>query len=152
MKGENQRTVIHVDDEPAMARIVKKKLESAGFHVISINDPHEVLGVLLETDCHVAVLDIDMPSLNGLDLLKQIKQQDGGVQVVMLTGVVTMSTVLRSLRWGAEACVFKPFTDGSELFEALETCFEKIDRWWKTLEELKSRKNEECGSLATTAD
>ena len=41
------------------------------------------------------LLDIDMPNINGLELLEEIKQFDGGIQVIMLTGVVTTTNVLR---------------------------------------------------------
>ena len=143
MSTKTKRAVLHVDDDPQLLRVVARRLQSAGYDVHSVNDAETVLGLLLETDCRVVVLDIDMPGVNGLDLLRRIKQQDGGVQVIMLTGVVTMSTVLQSMRWGAEACVFKPLADADALLEALDASFTKIDRWWRSLQELNRRKRED---------
>jgi DNA-binding NtrC family response regulator len=89
------------------------------------------------------ILDIDMPGINGLDLLREIKAYDGGIQVIMLTGMVSLSTLLQSFRWGAEACIFKPLGDLDPLLEALEDTFRKINRWWTALEELSQRRRQE---------
>ena len=93
-----------------------------------------------------------MPRINGLDLLKEIKAFDGGMQVVMLTGLVTMTTVLQSLRCGAESCFFKPIADIRPLVAGLEACFQKIERWWETLDELSSRRKAEALSGPATME
>lgn len=128
------KCLMHVDDDPLMTRIVSQRLTAAGYEVISLNDPRQALGKLLETNCRLVLLDIDMPHRNGLDLLTEIKRQDGGVQVIMLTGMVSMTTVLQSMRKGAEACFFKPLRDVEPLLEAIDAGFAKIERWWKALE------------------
>ena len=87
------------------------------------------------------LLDIDMPRINGLELLKEIKAFDGGILVIMLSGIVTQTTVFQSLRMGAEACFFKPLTDAEPLVDAISDCFRKLDRWWNTLDELVRRRN-----------
>ncbi|MBX7168405.1 MAG: response regulator [Pirellulales bacterium] len=144
------RTVLHVDDDPALTRVIAKKLEKRGFQVVQLNDPTKAIEELMRTQVRVVISDIDMPQLNGLDLLKQIKAFDGGVQVLMLTGLVTMTSVLQSLRWGAEACVFKPIADVDPLVAALDDAFRKLDRWWHALEELSHRKRSEQ-QVATSA-
>lgn len=153
---KNRRLVLHVDDDQALLRIVSRGLATRGYEVVSISNPAETLDKIIDTGARVVLLDIDMPMtgcqgfdtpiLNGLDLLKKIKAQDGGIQVVMLTGVVTMSTVLRSLRYGAEACVFKPISDYDLLDTTLNDVFGKIDRWWRTLDELKQLQRESTES------
>lgn len=134
----DRRTILHIDDDPAILRFVRAGLAKKGYDVVSLSDPTEAPKKLLETDASVVVLDIDMPQIDGLSLLKQLKSQDGGVQVVMLTGLVSMSTVLRSMRYGAEACVFKPLSDMSPLLHSIEACFVKLDVWWDTLLELRN--------------
>ena len=141
--AEARRHVLHVDDDPQVCRIVHRQLSLRGFEVTSIHDPKQVIDVLLKNECRVVICDIDMPGIDGLELLRQIKQHDGGVQVIMLTGLVTMTSVLRSLRLGAEACLFKPLTDVKPLEIALEDAFRKLNRWWDTLEELSSRRRGE---------
>lgn len=140
--ADTKHSVLHIDDDPQVTRIVNRQLSLRGYEVTSLNDPSLVVDYLLENECRVVISDIDMPGINGIELLQQIKRQDGGVQVIMLTGLVTMTSVLRSLRLGAEACLFKPLTKVDPLDQALQDSFRKLDRWWNTLEELSQRRRE----------
>jgi len=149
MKITQNRIVLHVDDDPKMTDLVTKQLTKEGYNVVSLNNPAQVIPMLIQKDCRVVILDIDMPQINGLELLEEIKQFDGGIQVIMLTGVVTTTNVLRSFRLGAEACFFKPFDDFQPIVDALEDAFGKIDRWRHTLEELVQRKQVENGPTQT---
>jgi DNA-binding NtrC family response regulator len=137
------RRILHVDDDPAVTALVAEYLKEYGYTSTQFNNPCEVISQLQKFQERVVLLDIDMPQLNGLQLLKQIKTLDGGIQVIMLTGFGTMNSVLQSLRWGAEACFFKPLTDFEPLFAALSDCFQKIDRWWITLNDLTQYRNDE---------
>ena len=138
----NQRRVLHVDDDPQILRLVAQRLNQNGYEVISIQEPDRAISTLLDCDCRVVLLDIDMPDISGLELLKRIKSHDGGLQVIMLTSLVSMSTVLESMRWGAEACIFKPLTDFSPLLDAMQASFAKVDRWWDALKDLSQRKHQ----------
>lgn len=64
----------------------------------------------------------------GLQLLKHGKKHDGGIQVIMLTGVVTTTVALELMRLGANDCLFKPLEDGNELISSVKDAFERIDR------------------------
>jgi CheY-like chemotaxis protein len=145
-KQERSRTmvplsnILHVDDDPALTVLVAEHLHDRGYQVTSINDPLQVIPNLPRLQARIVLLDIDMPRLNGLELLEQIKAFDGGIQVVMLTGLVSMTSVLQSLRLGAEACCFKPLTDFEPLLEAIEACVRKAERWWAALEDLVRRR------------
>jgi DNA-binding NtrC family response regulator len=86
------------------------------------------------------LLDISMPHADGIEVLKQIKRFDGGIQVIMLTGLVSMNTVLDSLRCGAEALYFKPLLNFEPLLDVLSDSVRKTDRWKQTLEELRLRR------------
>ncbi|MBN2580672.1 MAG: response regulator [Pirellulales bacterium] len=134
------RQILHIDDDPQFTTLVAEMLKSRGYLVTSLHDPSIAIQQLPRFRERVVLLDIDMPRTNGLELLQEIKAFDGGIQVVMLTGLVTMTTVLQSLRLGAEACFFKPIEDIEPLAEAIADCFRKIDRWWLTLNELLRRK------------
>ncbi len=137
----NERRILHVDDDPQMTRMIAARLQPQGYEVVSLNDPTEAIQSLLHNQYRVVLLDIDMPGVNGLDLLREIKAYDGGIQVIMLTGIVTLTTVLQSLRLGAEACFFKPLTETEPLLDSLAACFRKIDHWWASLEELSQRRH-----------
>jgi DNA-binding response OmpR family regulator len=134
------RRILHVDDDAKITELVAKYLRRHGIDSTAIHDPCRVIQQLPQFQERVVLLDIDMPRINGLELLKEIKEFDGAIQVVMLTGLVTMTTVLQSLRWGAEACFFKPIADVEPMVSGLEACFQKIDRWWSTLDDLSRRR------------
>jgi DNA-binding NtrC family response regulator len=85
------------------------------------------------------ILDIDMPEKSGLSLLEDIKAVDGSIQVIMLTGMVSMATIFRATQLGAEECLFKPISDLNEIGDAADRAYEKMLRWWRTLREWKLR-------------
>jgi DNA-binding response OmpR family regulator len=131
-----KKALLHVDDDPQFTRLLAHRLSTLGYEVASLNDPLQTVPVLNESHHRLVLLDIDMPKMSGLDLLRQIKTEVGGTQVIMLTGVVSLQTLLQSYRWGAEFCVFKPLEEIQPLVEAIETVFRKIDHWWAALERL----------------
>lgn len=133
------KNVLHVDDDPDMLQLVSKYL-SKSFNVHSIADPTQAIDHLVSTGCRLVILDIQMGEHNGLDLLRTIKRLDGGILVVMLTGLVSIESVLVSMRDGAEACLFKPLRDPSELTEAMEECATKVLRWHRSVNELLTRR------------
>jgi DNA-binding NtrC family response regulator len=144
-----EKTVLHVDDDPAILRLVAKYLTKHGVQVISVSKPAETISQLFHSGARVVLLDIDMPNKDGLSLLAEIKKHDAGIQVIMCTGMVSIGTVLQSIALGAEGCVFKPIKDFSRLTESVDRAFEKIDRWWTSLHEWMEHNtsNEKVGSL-----
>jgi DNA-binding NtrC family response regulator len=136
------RTILHVDDDPQFTRIVAHVLQRKGYEVVSLNDPQQVLGELIRHGYRIVLLDIDMPGIDGIDMLRRIKEYDGGVQVIMLTGLVTLSNAMAAFRRGAEACFFKPLEDYSPLVNAIEATFHKIDHWWQALHELTRQRRQ----------
>lgn len=129
-----RKAILHVDDDPIFTRLVAQRLTAAGYEVTSLNDPSQTIRVLSDSSHRLVLLDIDMPNMSGLKLLRQIKSECGGVQVIMLTGTVSMQTLLQSFRWGAEFFVFKPLESMRPLVTAIETVFQKIDHWWEAME------------------
>jgi len=143
-----EREILHIDDDPQMTQIVAKMLRPYGYQVVSLNDPSEAINELIYKNHQVVLLDIDMPGMNGLEVLHEIKKYNGSVQVIMLTGLVTVSSVLESFRLGAEAIFFKPLEDFEELHEALERTFQKVDHWWDALYDLsRRRRGERVGNV-----
>lgn len=138
-----ERLVLHVDDDRLITEIVRDRLQAHGYRLISLNDPSNIVEQLVRHNCRVVILDVQMPQENGLQLLSEIKRYDGGVLVIMLTGLVSMTSVLESMRRGAEACLFKPLNDVAPLLQALEAAFDKIDHWWLTLQDLTTRRHED---------
>lgn len=140
-EAELDRKVLHVDDDPAILAIVKKTLTRRGYTPHSISDPTLVVPWLAKSSTRIVLLDIDMPGKDGLALLREIKKFDGGIQVIMLTGLVSMGTIIRATRLGAEECFFKPIENLDDVVDSVDRAYEKMLRWWRVLKEWRARKN-----------
>ncbi len=100
--------VLLVDDEPAFLASMERILKRRGLAVISAQSGHEALEILASGDVHVAVLDVKMPGMDGVEILERIKQRHPRVAVIMLTGHATMDTALKCMQMGAFDHLFKP--------------------------------------------
>jgi DNA-binding NtrC family response regulator len=140
--------VLHIDDDPATTRLVATMLRAKGIDVTELHDPTRAIEMVLSGNFRIVVLDIDMPGLDGIDLLQQIKQVDGGTAVIMLTGIVSLSSALRAMRKGAHACLFKPLVNADALLECIEEVTHNFERWWETLKQLSELRRQEQASLS----
>ena len=136
--------VLHVDDDPAISAIVGRALTKRVYTAHSISEPALVLSWLAKHSTQVVLLDIEMPGIDGLALLREIKKFDGGIQVIMLTGLVTIETINRATRLGADECFFKPIENMDEVVDAVDRAKEKKLRWWNVLRELRARQKISC--------
>ena len=137
------RQILHVDDDPSILRIVRKRLGDEGISVISLADSRQTIQTIQSASVQVVLLDIDMPHFDGIEVLKQIKSFSGNIQVIMLTGLISQLTAIEAMSNGAEYCIFKPIVDPSKLLHAIDLTFSKIDLWRSSLHELKMRRTVE---------
>jgi len=101
--------VIVVDDEGMILRAVARVLTAAGFEVATFGDAVEGIAAALEPGVDVALFDINMPNLTGLDLLRTVKQRRPEVEVLIMTGNATVETAIEAVRAGAYDYLSKPF-------------------------------------------
>jgi len=141
-KSELVKQILHVDDDPAILAIVAQALSSRGYTPHSISEPDLVLPWLAQCSTRIVILDIDMPKKDGITLLREIKKFDGGIQVIMLTGLVSMGSIIRATRLGAEDCHFKPLDCLDGLLDSVDRAFAKQQRWWQVMQEWKDRRIE----------
>jgi DNA-binding response OmpR family regulator len=134
-----RKIILHVNDDPQLTRLVAQHLQPLGYELTSLNDPTQALRMLGQSHYRLVLLDIDMPRVNGLELLRKINRTHSGSQVIMLSGLVSMLTLLQSYRWGAEHCIFKPLLSVAPLLEAVAAVFRKIDHWHSALEQLHAQ-------------
>jgi DNA-binding NtrC family response regulator len=101
--------VLVVDDEQIVLRALSRVLTDAGFEVLAIEDPVEGLAAAMEPGVDVAMFDIKMPNLSGLDLLRAVKQRRPEVEVIIMTGFATVQSAVEAVKGGAYDYVTKPF-------------------------------------------
>lgn len=136
------RTILHIDDDEVIIRLTSRQLEKLGYTVVPVTDPTQAIDRLISSGARVVILDLQMPSVDGIELLEDIKAYDGGVQVILLSGTVDLLTALQAMRRGAEACVFKPINEFEPLQTAIEAACQKLDRWRESILDLERRRSE----------
>jgi DNA-binding NtrC family response regulator len=119
-----------VDDEVGFLSTTKKLLERKGVHVITASSGPEAMEKLVGENVHVVILDVKMPGMDGVAVLKAVKSRYPLVQVVMLTGHGTVESALEGLRSGATDYLMKPI-DIDELIAKAEEAFVR----WQIMEE-----------------
>jgi two-component system, OmpR family, alkaline phosphatase synthesis response regulator PhoP len=102
-------TILVVDDEPKITRLVRDYLESAGFAVTSAVDGPEALMRAHSERPDLVILDLGLPRLDGLDVTRRLRQ-DGDVPIIMLTARDDETDKLIGLELGADDYVTKPFS------------------------------------------
>ncbi len=107
--------VLVVDDDRIVLRAVSEILQREGYQVVAIDDAVEGLAASKDPTIDVAVLDIKMPNLSGLDLLKAVKQASPDVEVIMMTAFATVETAVAAVKAGAYDYLTKPFENIDDL-------------------------------------
>src|SRR5258706_10953920 len=100
--------VLVVDDERSILQLLKEALTHWGYHVTTAQSGREALDALRTGVFHVAMTDIRMPDMSGLDLLRQIKTLDESIEVVVMTGYPAISSAVEALKEGAYDYLSKP--------------------------------------------
>ncbi len=132
-----QIRILIVDDEPEITAVLERHLTLEGYDVEACNNPVEALAKIKTDNYMVVISDIMMPQMSGIQLLQEIKAYHGGIQVIMLTGYVTMSNVLSCMRSGASSCTFKPLHDMNEITREVDKAVEDIRAWQDRLVRLQ---------------
>jgi EAL domain-containing protein (putative c-di-GMP-specific phosphodiesterase class I) len=108
-KGEQTKAwVLVVDDEPELLRGVCRGLKLQGYSVTEARNGEEAVEHLSRRAFDVVVSDIVMPGMDGIQLLKEIRQHDLHVPVVLMTGAPAVSTAVQALEYGAFHYLTKP--------------------------------------------
>ncbi len=110
-KDTRPARVLVVDDEPTLLRALEALLQKKGYEVVALDSPISATQRLAQEDFDVALLDIKMPQLSGLELLNAVKHRRPEVEVIMMTGHATVETAVEALRAGAYHYITKPFDD-----------------------------------------
>lgn len=98
-----------VDDEEVLCRLFTENLQQAGFQVVGARSGHEALALLEQEPRDLIVLDLDMPEMDGLEILRRLRQQAEAVKVVVLTAHGTAQRVREAMALGVREFLGKPF-------------------------------------------
>lgn len=101
--------VLIAEDEPHLGTILEQFLQARGFSVVSARDGHRALDLLRLEQFDVALLDIVMPGMDGLDVLREVRRDPSPPEVIIITGNGTIETAITALKLGAYDFLSKPY-------------------------------------------
>jgi DNA-binding NtrC family response regulator len=107
---DKKAKVLVVDDEASLRLLLSNELSRAGYHVDVAEDGEAALRRVREDFYHVILLDIVMPGMDGISLLRNIRAEDIISEVIILTGNASIENAIESMRLGAFDYVRKPYS------------------------------------------
>lgn len=109
--NESQRPtkVLVVEDEANLRLVLEKELARLGFQTQVAIDGEAALGQLEEAAVDVLLCDINMPRMDGLELLRRVRERPNPPEMIMLTGYATVETAVEAMKLGAYDYLSKPY-------------------------------------------
>jgi two-component system, NtrC family, response regulator AtoC len=106
---QSKKTILAVDDEPSMLRLLEISLKQAGYKPVLARDGAEALQMIKNQTIDLVVSDLHMPRMNGLDLLKNIRQDNDAMPFIMVTALGEIKTAVEAMKLGASDYILRPF-------------------------------------------
>ncbi len=103
-----QYKILVVDDELGMCKSLCETFESDGFLASYTSNPLNVDNILKKENIDLIIMDIKMPNIGGMDLLKIIKEKDPSIPIIMITGYPSIESAVESMKYGASNFFSKP--------------------------------------------
>lgn len=100
--------VLIVDDEPEAVELLQEFLGAKGYDVITAGDGAEAVRKVVEERPHLILLDVRMPKMDGLEVLRRVREIDKEVGVIMVTGVTEEEIGRQAMALGAFDYIVKP--------------------------------------------
>ena len=116
--------VLLVDDEQEFVEVLAERLEVRDIVVTKAFSGDEALAGIKEKAVDVVILDVAMPGKDGVDTLKEIKQLNPIIEVIMLTGNATVDSAVEGMRLGAYDYLMKP-TETKDLLEKIVKAYKR---------------------------
>ncbi|MGC8603093.1 MAG: sigma-54-dependent transcriptional regulator [Desulfomonilaceae bacterium] len=105
----NRARILVIDDEKNIRHLLKNELSAEGFAVFTAKSGEEGLKLLTEKNFEIVFLDIKLPKMSGMDVLRGLKLKTSRTEVIMITGHGDIGTAVESMKLGARDYITKPF-------------------------------------------
>ena len=106
--------ILVVDDDKDLRFNLSNILKDEGYDVLAVEDGREALKAVQNNSPNLALLDIRLPSMNGMEILEKLKRIDKDLIIIMLTAYAEVKDAVKAMKLGAFDYVTKPF-DNEEL-------------------------------------
>lgn len=131
--SDEQRKILIVDDEPGMLTLLERILKNAGFRTMTAHDAQDAIELYDRfVDIDMAVIDILLPDLSGIEVLRYIRERNKELPILMVSALNKAGPAVSSLQLGASDYIIKPFLPD-----------ELVDKVNKAFNMMKLKKSEE---------
>jgi len=115
--------ILIVDDEVNVLESFKIFLKD-NYNLFTATSGEDALKIIEKGNINLVLLDIMLPDSDGVDILRQIKERDENIEVIMVTAIKTVNTAIQAMKLGAYDYITKPF-NVDEVLSSIEKCLEK---------------------------
>jgi len=121
----NEKILI-IDQEPSVLKTLENLLVKKGYQVRSALKGEEALGLIKSEPFQLVIMDIRMPDVDGLEFIKQVKNLDDEIEIIVITGFASIENAVIALRdSGAADFIAKPLDNIDQLFIAIDKALQK---------------------------
>lgn len=113
-------SILVVDDEKGMCEFLHYLLEGEGYRVDQAHSGIEALEKLQQEPFHLVLADIKMPGIDGLEMLRRIRDANKDTVVIVMTGYSSLETAIKAIKYDASDYLTKPFDDPDAVLAAVE--------------------------------
>lgn len=99
-----------IDDDFPTTDFLRNFFKKRDYHVFTANDGEEALSIAKEKHPDIVLLDIKMPGLSGIEVLRQLKERDKSIKIIMMTAVKDEAMIELAKKYGASEYITKPFS------------------------------------------
>lgn len=132
-------SIMVVDDEILTLNNLKKALEKEGYEIMLADSGERALELLEQFKPHLVLLDLVLPGISGLEVLKKIKETDREIIVIMMSAYEILEKAVEAMKLGAYDYLLKPFKL-SELKTTIQRALETLSLRLRVLEEFEKEK------------
>jgi EAL domain-containing protein (putative c-di-GMP-specific phosphodiesterase class I) len=145
-------TILVVDDDQIIRRLLARVLSAKGYHIVVAEDGRDAQALLAKQDFDLILSDVRMPRMNGVEVLRLVREHDPDLPVILFTGSPSVETAIDALQLRATAYLTKPL-EPVRLIEEIEKALklQELARLRRQASELNRRDSERAIAMSDLA-
>lgn len=128
--------VLIVENREEALGTFNKLLEGEGYQVENAQTAAEAFEKIQNDKFHIALINTVMADMDGLALLKKIKNYDPLTQVIMMSEDPSMDAILSALEYGANDYIYKPLNNQDYIIQVMDVSAQKLERWRHAIQQI----------------
>jgi two-component system repressor protein LuxO len=124
VSAADKHAILLVEDNPAMARVYQEYLKRRPYEVVAVDTGKDALAALAQQSFSIVLLDLHLPDMAGIEILKEAGQQENSPAVIVITANGSIGTAVEAMREGAYDFLVKPFAQ-ERILVTIENALER---------------------------